>query len=73
MYCPYEENFGCPYVDTAVMDKTTSCIECEHYNLGVRPTGDTPVLGAIIDALRRKKKKMDNRKMDDWNNFMMGL
>jgi hypothetical protein len=31
MYCPYKENYGCPYVDTAGMDKTMSCQECEVY------------------------------------------
>ena len=31
MTCPYKENFDCPFVDTSVMDKTTSCIECEYY------------------------------------------
>ena len=32
MKCPYKENFDCPFVDTAVMEKTTSCFECEYYN-----------------------------------------
>ena len=30
MVCPYKENYNCPFVDTAVMDKTTSCTECEY-------------------------------------------
>ncbi len=58
MKCPYQENFDCPFVDTAVMDKTTSCYECEYYDHGVRPTGATPILGKLIDK---------------WNEFMMGL
>lgn len=32
MECPYNENQGCPYVDTAVMDKAMNCLECEHYH-----------------------------------------
>ena len=31
MVCPYKENFNCPFVDTAVMDKTIECRECEIY------------------------------------------
>ena len=58
MKCPYEDDLGCPYVDTAVMDKEIECSECEHYHNGVRPTGATPVLGWMIDK---------------WNEFMMGL
>ena len=34
MKCPYKENLDCPFVDTAVMDKTTTCIECEYYHEG---------------------------------------
>jgi len=30
MKCPYQEDFNCPFVDTAAMDKTTSCFECEY-------------------------------------------
>lgn len=40
MYCPYEENLACPYVDTAVMDKTTTCQECEHYH---KPTEEEEI------------------------------
>ena len=31
MECPYNENLLCPYVDTSVMEKTTTCLECEYY------------------------------------------
>lgn len=31
MKCPYKENMDCPFVDTAVMEKLTHCIECEYY------------------------------------------
>ena len=31
MVCPYKENYNCPFVDTAVMDKTIECRECEIY------------------------------------------
>lgn len=61
MICPYEENLGCPYVDTAFMDKTTTCRECEHYHSGVRPVN------------MYKKKSTKEEQMEDWNNFMMGL
>ena len=30
MTCPYKENFNCPFIDTADMDKP-SCLECEYY------------------------------------------
>lgn len=73
MYCPFEENLGCPYVDTAVMDKTTTCQECEHYGSGVRPTGATPILGWIVDKLRGHKPTKEEKEMEDHNNFMMGL
>lgn len=61
MMCPYEENLGCPYVDTAVMDKTTTCQECEHYHSGVRLVS------------KYKKKSTKEEQMEDWNNFMMSL
>lgn len=31
MECPYNERLFCPYVDTAEMEKTTTCLECEYY------------------------------------------
>ena len=31
MECPYNDRLLCPYVDTAEMEKTTSCLECEYY------------------------------------------
>lgn len=34
MKCPYNENLDCPFVDTSVMEKTTSCFECENYRSG---------------------------------------
>lgn len=70
MMCPYEENLGCPYVDTAVMDKTTTCQECEHYVSNKIPTGAISVSGWAIKSLRASTPEED---MEDHNNFMMGL
>jgi hypothetical protein len=69
MKCPYQINLGCPYIDTAVMDKLKECPECENYGKGVRPTGAMPVLGWIVDKFKRKKE-VD---IDEWNTFMMNL
>ena len=52
MKCPYND-FNCNLINTSGMSKTTECYECEHYNLGVRATGATPILAKVIDSIHK--------------------
>jgi hypothetical protein len=72
MKCPYQVNFGCPFVDTLDMTKSERCPECEYYDNGVRPTGAMPILGWITEKLRKLFKKKEYTPTDD-DIFMMGL
>ena len=47
MKCNYKE-IECLYDDMG-----GSCTACEHYDHGVRATGATPILGWIIEKIRK--------------------
>ena len=50
--CPYDLN-SCSYVDQATGVLHNDCTKCERYGHGVRPTGATPILGCILDFIRK--------------------
>jgi len=58
MNCPYQEDMGCPYVDTLIMDKTVNCTECEYY---------------VKEETHTSHEMPSQEQIDRWNTFMMGL
>ena len=50
--CPYDLD-SCSYVDHATGMLNNDCTKCERYGRGVRPTGATPILGRIMDYIRK--------------------
>ena len=51
MKCNYA-NIQCDYLDTSGMTVPIECYECEHYDIGIRETGATPVLAWIVEKLK---------------------
>lgn len=53
--CPYNE-FSCPHVDTATATLDVSCSKkCEHYNNGVRSTGNVHIFDILKNLFKKKK------------------
>ena len=44
MKCPYE-NIECTQLEMAGMSRDVNCVDCLHYNRGIRATGALPELG----------------------------
>lgn len=47
MECPYDKE-PCSQINTATMTFIKQCYECERYNHGIIPNGDTPILAEIL-------------------------